>query len=131
MVLFADALRNAGDVEEAFAVLDEAATLVDQTGECYYEAEIHRLRGTLLLGSKRRGNRSKAARSLRTALEIATNQQAKSLQLNAARDIAALWAEDGKHQQAHDLLTSVYETFSEGLDMPALASSRQLLDELQ
>jgi predicted ATPase len=118
-------------MEEALAVLDEAATLVDQTGEHYYEAEIHRLRGALLLTSKRRGNRSKAARSLGTALEIATNQQAKSLQLNAARDIAALWAEDGKHREAHGLLTSVYETFSEGLDMPALASSRQLLDELR
>lgn len=131
MALLADALRNAGHLKEASAVIEEAGTLVKETGERYYEAEIYRLRGGLLLASTRRGEREKAMRLLRSGFEIASNQQAKSLQLFAARDIAAVWAEDGKHREAHELLKSVYETFSEGLDMPALASSRQLLDELQ
>lgn len=129
MALLADALRHSGDAEQALAILAEAATLVGDTGERFYEAEIHRLRGALLLMGKR-AEKTEAIRALRTALDIARTQQAKSLELHAARDLAAVWAENGERRKAHDLLTPVYKSFTEGLDTPAIASSSQLLDSL-
>lgn len=130
MVLLADALRTGGNVDEALAVLAEAATLIDETDERYYEAEVYRVRGALLL-VRSRTDRAETIHCLRTALDISRTQQSKSLELHAARDLAAVLAEDGQRQQAHDLLTAVYETFTEGADTPAAESSRLLLDALR
>jgi class 3 adenylate cyclase/predicted ATPase len=130
LVLLADALRNAGGLAEAFGVLTEAAATLEETSERYYEAEIHRVRGALIL-ARDRADKAEAICSLQTAVEIARMQQARSLELLAARDLAAFWAEGGERQQAHDLLSPVFATFTEGLDTPALMSSRLLLDALR
>ena len=129
MVLLADALRNGGKVEDALAVLADAANLIGETGERYYEAETHRLRGILLL-ARDRAEKTEAIASLLAALDIARKQQAKSLELRAARDLATVWAEGGERQKAHDILHSICETFTEGFDTSAIASSRQLLESL-
>ncbi|MCW5748471.1 MAG: AAA family ATPase [Alphaproteobacteria bacterium] len=130
MALLADALRLSGDHEQAIAVLGEAASLIEETGERYYEAEVHRVLGVALL-AQGAAHRSDAVRSLQKALEVARSQQAKSLELLAARDLAALWADAGERQRAHDLLASVFGSFSEGLESPALVATRQLVDALR
>jgi predicted ATPase len=129
LVLLAEALRRAGKVEESLAVLADAAALMDETGERFYQAEGHRLHAALLL-ARDGGRKAEAIRCLQAALDIARTQRARSLELLAARDLAALWADTGERGKAHDLLASVYAGFTEGFDTPAVASSRQLLDAL-
>jgi predicted ATPase len=68
---------------------------------------------------------------LRRALEIARQQEALSLQLRAARDLATLWAERGERQRAEDLLAPTYGAFTEGFDTLDLVEARTLLDELR
>jgi predicted ATPase len=130
MVLLADALRVGGNVDEALAVLAEATALIDETNERYYEAEACRIRGVLLL-AQHAGEKAEAGRALQTALEIARTQGAKSLELRAARDLAALWAENGQRQKARDLLNGVCEAFTSEPNATAVASSRQFLDALR
>ncbi len=130
LILLADALRNAGNPAEALTILSDAASLVEATGERCFEAEIHRIRASALLAQES-GAKREAVASLRKALDIARGQGAKSLELQAARDLAALWAEDGEREQAHDLLAGIYGQFTEGLNTPALTSARQLMGALQ
>jgi predicted ATPase len=129
MVLLADALRTGSNFDEALVVLAEAATLIDETNERYYEAEVCRIRGALILAQA--GERIEAGRALQTALEIARTQGAKSLELRAAHDLAVLWAESGQRQKAYALLNTVCETFTSEPDAPPVASSRQFLNALR
>ena len=129
LTLLADALRAQGLVEEGLAALSDAIDLVEETGERFFEAEIHRLRaGLLLLGD---GARDEVEVLYRRALDIARTQQAKSLELRAARDLARLWADAGERQRACDLLFPVYSWFAEGFDRPDLVESKALLDALR
>jgi predicted ATPase len=68
--------------------------------------------------------------SLRQAIRIAQAQQAKSLELRAARDLARLWGEQGRRAEARDLLAPVYGWFTEGFDTPDLKEAKALLAEL-
>ena len=93
------------------------AALVEETGERYVEAEIHRLEGNLLLA----GNGSAEAEACYVkALEVADAQEARSLELRAAGDLARLWAEQDRRAEAQDLLAPVYGWFTEGFDTPDL-----------
>ncbi len=94
-----------------------------------FVAELHRLRGLLLLRADA-GEHRKAEADFRTALEIARQQEALSLQLRAARDLARLLAERGERQEARDLLATVYREFTEGFDTPDLVEAKTLLNEL-
>jgi predicted ATPase len=97
---------------------------VEQTGERHWEAELHRLRGELLLMA---GNVAAAERSLREAMAIARRQQAKSWELRAANNLARLWQQQGKTEEARQLLQPIYDWFSEGFDTPDLQEARALL----
>ena len=68
--------------------------------------------------------------SLQEAIRIAQAQQAKSLELRAARDLARLWGEQGRRAEARDLLSPVYGWFTEGFDTLDLKEAKALLDEL-
>jgi predicted ATPase len=104
-------------------------TLVDITGQRWYEAELYRLQGALLLqGSSE--NSTEAETCFHHALDLARNQQAKSLELRAATSLARLWQQRGKRQEAHDLLAPVYNWFTEGFDTADLKDAKVLLDEL-
>ena len=70
------------------------------------------------------------ARSIHHAIDIARNQQAKSFELRTATSLARLWQQQGKHQEAHDLLAPVYHWFTEGFDTADLQDAKALLDEL-
>jgi predicted ATPase/class 3 adenylate cyclase len=127
--LLAEAYSQGGQSAEALRILDEALALVHATGEQVYEAEIHRLRGDLLLQLSS-DDAAEAEASFHKALDIARTQQAKSLELRAAMSLSRLWHQQGKRQEAHDLLASVYHWFTEGFDTADLKDAKTLLDAL-
>jgi predicted ATPase/class 3 adenylate cyclase len=125
----ADVCDHLGHVEEGLQALAEAHTLVEQQEERWWAAEIARLRGVLLL--RQTGTPQEEAETwLRRALDIARRQQAKSLELRAAMSLARLWQQQGKRDEARDLLAPVYGWFTEGFDTADLQEAEALLGEL-
>jgi predicted ATPase len=110
-------------------VLAEALTLVDTTGERWYEAELYRLKGTLLL-QQHTDDQAESENYFHHALVISRNQQAKSFELRTATSLSKLWQQQGKRQEAYDLLAPVYHWFTEGFDTADLQEAKALLDEL-
>jgi predicted ATPase len=110
-------------------VLAEALTLVDATGGRWYEPELYRLKGALLL-QRSWDNQADAETCFHDALDLARSQQAKSLELRAATSLARLWQQQRKRQEAHDLLAPVYNWFTEGFDTVDLKDAKALLDAL-
>jgi predicted ATPase len=109
--------------------LDEAHTLVERTDDHWWEAEVLRLRGVLLLQVSM-SSQSEAETRLCRALDTARRQQARSLELRAATSLARVWRDQGKHIEARDVLLPVYGWFTEGLDTLDLKDAKTLLDEL-
>jgi predicted ATPase len=105
-----------------------ALTLVHKNAERYFEAEIYRLRGELLQRVVRPPDKAEAC--FRQALAVARRQQAKSLELRAAMRLAHLWQQQGKRQDAYNLLASIYDWFTEGFDTADLQEAKTLLAEL-
>jgi class 3 adenylate cyclase/predicted ATPase len=128
--LMAGLYGRAGRSEEALDLVGNALARIEATGERWFEAELHRIRGELLLSSGT-AKADVAEVSLRKAIEVARDQSAKWWELRAASSLARLWAERGEHRQAHDLLASVYGWFTEGFDMPDLQGARALLARLR
>ena len=110
-------------------MLTEALTLMDTTGERWYAPELYRLKGALLL-QQSADNQADAETCFQQAMAIAQNQQAKSWELRATTSLARLWQQQGKRQEAHDLLAPVYHWFTEGFDTADLQDAKALLDEL-
>jgi class 3 adenylate cyclase/predicted ATPase len=121
-----DHLRHPTDGLQALA---EAHTLVEQHEERWWEAEVCRLRGVLLL--RQTGtSQGEAETWLQQALDVARRQEAKALELRAAMSLARLWREQGKRAEAHELLAPVYGWFTEGFDTADLQEAKALLEEL-
>jgi predicted ATPase len=129
LALLAEAYGKVGQTEAGLSVLAEALAVVDQTGERYWEAELHRLQGELLLGLST-DNTTEAEACFHQALAIARRQEAKSLELRAAMSLSRLWQQQGKSQEAHDLLAPIYGWFTEGFDTADLQEAKALLEEL-
>jgi predicted ATPase len=127
--LLAQVLAACGRHDEGLDALHEAAVLVEETGERYVEAEIRRLQGNLLLAQSRNASAA-AERSFLKALEVARSQDARSLELRAASDLARLWAERGERGRAADLLAPIYGWFTEGFDTRDLKEAKALHAEL-
>jgi predicted ATPase len=123
----AEAQAKAGQPEEGLDTLDEALALVEQTDERHWEAELHRVQGELLL---MQGDDAEAEASLHRAIEVARGQSAKSWELRATTDLARLWQEQGKCQEARQVLAEIYGWFTEGFDTPDLKEAEALLEEL-
>jgi tetratricopeptide (TPR) repeat protein len=123
----AEGLARRGDCEAARAALREGLEIADATGEHKWDAELHRLTGTVLLADNKL---DEGQASLQQALHIAQAQQAKLLELRAARDLARLWGERGRRAEARDLLAPVYGWFTEGFDTVDLKEAKALLDQL-
>jgi predicted ATPase len=134
LALLATAYEKVGQVKEGLRVLAEALAVVDRTGERVYEAELYRLKGEVTLqqfnvqGSKFKVD--EAEECFHKAIEIARHQSTKSLELRAATSLARLWQQQGKHPEAHDLLSEIYHWFTEGLDTKDLQEAKALLEEL-
>jgi predicted ATPase len=116
-----------GDRAAALAALQEGLEIARTTGEHGWDAELHRLSGIVLLAENKL-NEGEA--SLQQAIRIAQAQQAKSLELRAARDLGRLWGEQGRRTEARDLVAAVYSWFTEGFDTADLKEAKALLDQL-
>jgi predicted ATPase len=118
-----------GQFEEAWRCIGEAMTAVETTKERWCEAEVNRVAGEIELKSPER-DAAKAQGYFERALAIARQQQAKSWELRAAMSMARLWRDQGKRDEARDLLAAVYGWFTEGFDTLDLKDAKVLLDEL-
>jgi predicted ATPase len=127
--LLADVAAHLDHPANGLQALAEAHTLVEQHDERWWEAEIHRLRG-VLLQRQTIPQPEEAAVWLQRALDAARHQEAKSLELRAATSLARLWQQQGKRQEAHDLLAPVYHWFTEGFDTADLQEAKALLEVL-
>jgi predicted ATPase len=125
----AGAYRDLGQLDDAWHSIGEAMTTVDTTKERWWEAEVHRIAGEIALKSPE-PDEVKAEAYFERALTIARQQQAKSWELRAAMSTALLWRDQGKRDEARDLLAPVYGWFTEGFDTLDLREAKALLDEL-
>ena len=127
--VLAEVADHLGHPEEALQALAEAHTLVEQREERFWEAEVCRLQGVLLL--RQPGTPQEEAETwLRRALDVARRQEAKSLELRAAMSLSRLWQQQGKRAEACDLLAPIYSWFTEGFDTADLQDAKALLVEL-
>src|SRR5262245_3082388 len=124
----ASAHASLGQPEVGLDLLDEAVRTAEVTSEKLFEAELHRVRGEILLTL---GRRAEAEAGLRRALTIAQQQQARWWELRAATTLAKHWRDEGKCQEAYSLLQLVYGWFVEGFDTTPLKDAKALLGELK
>jgi predicted ATPase len=129
LALLAEACGKAGRADEGLRFVDEALALAEESEQLFWAAELHRLRGELLL-SPCLDEPTEAETCFRRAFDIARDQGANSWELRAATSLARLWAAQGKRQKAHDLLAPIYGWFTEGFDTADLKEAKSLLDEL-
>ena len=126
----AKAYAELGKFDDAWRCLGEAMEAVETTKETWFEAEVHRIAGEIaLLAPQPDGAKIEAY--FERALAVARQQQAKSWELRAAMSLARLWRDQGKPQQARELLAPVYGWFTEGFDTCDLKEAKVLLNELQ
>jgi predicted ATPase len=145
LALLADVYEKRGQTQEGLATVAEALVHVEKTGERWYEAELHRLKGELTLqqfnvqgSTSKIDNPHSALRTLQSeaeecfhrAIAIARQQQTKSFELRATLSLARLWRQQGKKKQAQRMLADIYGWFTEGLDTVDLREARALLTAL-
>jgi tetratricopeptide (TPR) repeat protein len=128
-VLLCPALLLRNESEAALEVIDHGLSIVSHNSERSFEAELYRLKAGALL--MRGAPDAEAETLLDQALRTARSQQARSLELRAATDLARLWMNQGKHAEALDLLSSIYGRFAEGFETGGLKEAEALLTELQ
>jgi class 3 adenylate cyclase/predicted ATPase len=129
LLYLARAYAEIGQFDDAWRCIDEAMTAMETTRETWFEAEANRIAGEIALKSPER-DAAKAQGYFERALSVARAQQAKSWELRAAMSVAQLWRDQGKRDEARDLLAPVYGWFTEGFDTLDLKEARALLDEL-
>src|SRR5262249_19242111 len=125
--MLADVAAHLGHTADGLQALAEAYTLVEQHEERWWEAEVCRLRGVLLLRQTGTPQEEEEAWLLR-ALDVARRQEAKSLELRAAMSLARLWQQRGRRAEARELLAPVYGWFTEGFDTADLQEAKALLE---
>jgi len=114
--------------EDAIRIGEQTLELTAQTGEIWFDAEVLRIIGDGILG--RTDNQSEAEKYFMKALDLAREQKAKLWELRASKSLARLWQQQGKHQQALELLSPVYQWFQEGFDTQDLREAKMLLKSL-
>jgi len=125
----ARAYAKLGQFDDAWRCIGEAMTTVETTNERWFEAYTHHIAGEIALMSPE-PDAAKAEAYFERALAVARKQQAKSWELRAAMGLARLKRDQGKRDEAHDLLAPVYGWFTEGFDTLDLKEAKTLLDEL-
>jgi predicted ATPase len=129
LAFLAEAYGKAGQAEEGLTMLAEALTAVHKTGERFYEAELYRLKGELLM-ARSAAHHMEAETCFRQALDVARCQQAKSWELRAALSLSRLWQQQGERAKAQDLLAPIYGWFTEGFGTADLQEAKALLEAL-
>jgi predicted ATPase len=154
LALLAEACGRRGQIEAGLGALEEALVAADEHAERFYEADLYRLKGELLLWKGVGADRKPAAAEIskgqagglvttggsplqtnaeacfQTALTIARRQEAKWLELRAALSLSRLWQRQGKTVEARELLTSIYGWFTEGFETADLQEAKALLEAL-
>ena len=128
-VLLCEALLLRNEPEAALEVIDHGLSIVSHNNERFLEAELYRLKARALL--MRGAPDAEAESLLDQALRTARGQRARSLELRAARDLAALWTDQGRRAEAREVLAPIYAWFSEGFETQELKEAKALLDQLQ
>jgi predicted ATPase len=126
--LLAEVSAHLSHPDDGLQALAEAHTLVEQYEERWWEAEVCRLRGALLL-RQILPPQAEAETYFHQALDVARRQEAKSLELRAAMSLARLWQQQGKRTEARALLAPLYDWFTEGFDTADLQEAKALLEE--
>jgi class 3 adenylate cyclase/predicted ATPase len=122
----AEAYGKVGQTEEGLRVIIEELGRMHKIGERFFEPELHRIKGELLLQSRVQ----EAEACFQKAVEVARSQSAKSLELRAAMSLSRLWQRQRKTAEARQLLGDIYGWFTEGFDTADLKAAKALLDEL-
>ena len=129
LALLAEGYCSNSEIEEGLNVLAEAVTAAEKNKEHWYEAELLRLKGNLLLMQD--GNTEEVEGWFRRSLELARRQNAISFELRTAISLCKLWQENDRSGEAQELLRNIYERFSEGFGTKDLQDARSLLEALQ
>jgi len=127
--LLAQTCERAGQTDEALELVATALETADRMGERWFEAELRRVQGEWLL-VHRREERQRAEACFHRAIAVAREQNARTLELRAATSLARLWRDQGKWDEARDLLAPVYGWFTEGFDTLDLKEAKALLNDL-
>ena len=122
------AYAELGQPDEARRCIDDAIAKAERSMEKWCEAEVHRVAGEIALKSVA-PDTQKAEKHFERALSVAHQQQQKSYELRAVMSLARLWRDQGKVQQARELLAPVYGWFTEGFDTRDLKEAKALLEE--
>jgi class 3 adenylate cyclase/predicted ATPase len=125
----AQAYADVSEFEDAWRCINEAMAAVNRTKERWWEAKVNRIAGEIALKMPD-PDAAKAEAYFDSALAVARQQQAKSWELRAAKSMARLWRDQGKRDEARQLLAPVYGWFTEGFDTRDLKEAKALLDEL-
>jgi predicted ATPase len=128
--LIAEALGRAGQIAEGLAAIEEAIVRSERAEERWVIAELLRIKGELVLLQGAPGAATAAEVHFRQALEWARRQGALSWELRAATSLAGMWRSQGRRKAARELLTPVFDRFTEGFDTADLKATKALLDEL-
>jgi predicted ATPase len=128
--LLAETYAQGGRADEGLRVLDKALASVHTTGERWWEAEIHRLKGELLLALSAE-KYAEAETCFHQARDSARRQEAKALELRAAMSLARLWQQQDRRAEAQALLAPIYGWFTEGFDTADLQEAKAFLAELE
>ena len=129
LALLAEAYGQAGQPEAGLTCLAEAVTRVAATEERWWEAEVYRLQGELLLCLPR-PEIPQATACFHQALDVARRQQARALELRAALSLSRLWQQQGQQAEAHAYLAPIHGWFTEGFDTADLQEAKRVLEEL-
>jgi predicted ATPase len=129
LALLAEACAAGDYIEEGWHGLAEALSMVDNTGERFYEAELYRLKGELLL-RRAAAPQAEAETCFHQALNVAHWRRATSLELRVAISLSSLWQQQGRSAEARELLAPIYGWFTEGFDTADLREAKALLEAL-
>ena len=127
--LLAEAYGKTEQTSEGLKVVNEELANAHVTECCCYEAELHRIKGELLI-TETAADQQQAEACFQNALKIARGQSAKSLELRAVMSLCRLWQRQGKRDEAGKLLGEIYGWFTEGFDTADLKRAKLLLHEL-
>ena len=129
LALQAETYARAKRFGDGLATVAEALELAEKTGEHCWQAELNRIKGEMLLAVSP-DNHAEAESCFSKALEVARRQQAKSWELRAAVSLGHLWQKQDKVEEAHKMLSKIYDWFTEGFDTPDLKEAKALLNDL-
>ena len=129
-----EAYEKVGQIAEGLTAAGRGLWQWTKLGRTMHEAELYRLKGELLICKSRSSPQTPRVREAEEcflkAIEIARQQQAKSLELRAVMSLSRLWQQQGKQEEAHKLLSEIYNWFTEGFDTKDLQEAKALLEEL-